>query len=105
MGDGTIKKKIEDLKERILIPGQHMGTLTNSCGLCRASVYSKTGVEKKLQLNGKVSHPRFHSVSSPSGFIYTAQTLRSGTVQLLRGAHNALCVHLAKGKQLTAVYK
>lgn len=67
-----------------------MGTLPNSYGLCRASVYFKTSVEKKLQLNGKVSHLRFHSVSSPSGFIYTAQTLRSGTVQLLRGAHNAL---------------
>lgn len=80
----------------VLFPGQHMG---------RASVYFKTSVEKKLRLNGKVSHLRLHSVSSPSAFIYTAQTLRSGTAQLLHGAHNALCVHLTKGKQLTVAYK
>lgn len=64
----------QSIKDRILIPGQHMGTLTNSYGLCRASVYFKASVEKKLQLNGKVSHLRFHSVSSPSALIYTAQT-------------------------------
>lgn len=39
---------------------------------------SRQALEKTLQLNGKVSHLRLHSVSSPSGFIYTAQSLRSG---------------------------